>query len=101
MKFLLIITTIAFSILAIVSAWGFILLTVFILATTPMSWVDYLWLFIFWMIPVAFVAGQWLAWRGYNLKKTILIVLGMCLSFSPIMVWLIQSSYCALERRYY
>ena len=101
MKILLIITTIAFSILAIASVWGLIVATVMISATAtdPMSWVGYLGLF--WMVPVVFVAGQWLAWRGYNLKKTMLIVLGMCLSFSPIMVLLVQWSYCALERRYY
>ena len=95
MKILLIITTIAFSILAIASAYGLFALTVIIFATAqgysqPMSWDAYLVMFLFWMVPVAFVAGQWLAWRGYNLKKTILIVLGMCLSFSPIMVFLIQ-----------
>ena len=97
MKILLIITTIAFSILAAASAWGLFVLTVFVFGTAPpekrwddVGWTGWLEFIIFWMIPVAFAGGQWLAWRGYNLKKTILIVLGMCLSFSPIMVFLIQ-----------
>jgi hypothetical protein len=103
MKFSLIITTIAFSVLGIASAWGLTGLTVIILAQAQRRW-DYvgwtgcLGLFIVWMIPVAFAAGQGLAWRGYTLKKTVLIVLGMCLSFSPLMVWLILAIYYKLTR---
>ena len=105
-KILLIITTIAFSILAAYSASDLFWLTILFVqldqhSSTPMSWLDYLRAYIFWMIPVAFAGGQWLAWRGYTLKKTIVIVLGMGLSFSPIMVFLILWSYLALACRYY
>jgi hypothetical protein len=86
MRVLLFITTAVFSILAV----GLCMLTwlIFALAPGPLSLGNYLGISAIGMIAVACVAGQWLAWRGYNRKKNNLIVLGMCLSSSPIAVFL-------------
>ena len=83
---MLIITSIAFFILAIVSLPVVLMVSV-VSFDAPGSTGQpgrYLWVLLACMIPVAFVAGQALAWIGYIQKKTIVIVLVMCLSFSPL-----------------